>query len=109
MQTSAGGTGRGIAEFQGGGSFLPPFGAVSEDFQKAFSFTVLASGCCWLFWTRESSNKDVADILNVHKKCRGGVWGGGNGGEISNTSWCYKYLLLAIFVMMNGYGLTGHG
>lgn len=45
MQTSAGGTGRGIAEFQGGGNFLPPFGAVCEDFQKEFSFPVLASGC----------------------------------------------------------------
>jgi len=43
----------------------------------------------------------------MDKKCRGGVWGGGNGGEISNISWCYKYLLLAIFVVINGYGLSG--
>lgn len=37
MQASAGGTERGIVDFQGGESFLPPFGAVCEDFQKGSS------------------------------------------------------------------------
>lgn len=47
----------------------------------------------------------------MRTKKAGGVWRGtgGNGGGISSTSWCYKYLLLATFVVIGGYGLTSRG
>lgn len=75
MQTSAGGTGRGIAEFQGGGNFLPPFGAVCEDFQKEFSFPQDIDD----FSVGDNPLNSIADVLNVDNKFGDVVGENGNG------------------------------
>lgn len=77
MQTSARGTGRGIAEFQGGGNFLPPFGTVCENFQSFHSLS-------WPqdvddFSVGENPLNSIADVLNVDNKFRDVVGESGNG------------------------------